>query len=98
MLTKKEIIEKLNHLKKRYSDEGVIIYALFGSYAKDSQDKYSDIDISYKLDYNKFSQKYQDGFSKLLRLRAIKEELEKEFKRKVDFVPYKEKFEESVYV
>ncbi len=98
MLTKNKILDKLNVLKKRYEDEGVVIYAFFGSYARETQDKYSDLDISYKLDYDRFSQKYKDGFSKLLRLQAIKEELEKEFKIKVDFVPYKEKFKESVYV
>ncbi len=98
MLTKKTILNKLSHLKKKYKNEGIIIYALFGSYAKDTFDKYSDIDIAYKIDYEKFSKKYKDGFSKLLRLQNIKEELEKEFGIKVDFVPYKKKFEESLYV
>lgn len=50
---------------------------VFGSYSKNTQNEYSDIDIAYKLDYNKFSKKYIGGFSKILRIDSIK----------VDFVP-----------
>ncbi len=98
MLTKEDVLYKLNILKKLYLDEGVEIYALFGSYAKDTFDEFSDIDIAYKTDYKKFSQKYKDGFSKLLKLQNIKEELEKTFNKKVDFVPFREEFKESLYV
>ncbi len=98
MLTKNDILHKLNILKKSYQNEGIEIYALFGSYAKDTFDEFSDIDIAYKINYQEFSKKYKDGFSKLLRLQNIKEELEKTFGKKVDFVLFKESFEESVYV
>ncbi len=97
MKTQKEILKILRNIKKRYEEEGIEIYALFGSYAKNSFDKFSDIDIAYKIDYQKFSQKYKDGFSKLLRLQEIKEELEKVLQKKVDFVPFKN-FEESIRV
>ena len=98
MLTKEEILKQLHNLKEKYKEDGIEIYALFGSYAKDCYDEFSDIDIAYKIDYEKFSKKYKDGFSKLLKLQSIKEELEKTFHKKVDFVPYKEKFKESLYV
>ena len=85
-MTKNEIILKLKELKPIYEKEGIIIIGLFGSYAKNRQTQYSDIDIAYKLDYDKFSQKYKDGFSKLLRIDDIKNELYEIFKIKVDFV------------
>ena len=82
-----EILNRLQKLKPVYEKEGLILLGLFGSYAKDSQCKYSDIDIAYKLDYDKFSQKYIGGFAKLLRIDNIKKELQNIFKRQVDFVP-----------
>ena len=85
-MTKNEIILKLKELKPIYEKEGIIIIGLFGSYAKNQQTEDSDIDIAYKLDYDKFSQKYKDGFSKLLRIDDIKNELYEIFKIKVDFV------------
>lgn len=87
MLQKNEIISKLKELKPTYEQEGLILLGVFGSYAKDTQNSFSDIDIAYKLDYDKFSTKYKDGFSKILRIDDIKEELEQTFKTKIDFVP-----------
>ncbi|PPK58285.1 nucleotidyltransferase family protein [Malaciobacter marinus] len=86
MINKNDIVVKLKELKPKYEQEGLILIGLFGSYAKDNQNSFSDIDIAYKVDYNKFSQKYKDGFSKLLRIDAIKNELQETFKTKVDFV------------
>jgi len=87
MLNKNDIVSKLKELKPKYEQEGLILLGLFGSYAKDKQNDFSDIDIAYKLDYDKFSQKYKDGFSKLLRIDDIKSEIEQAFKTKIDFVP-----------
>ncbi|MFA7091430.1 MAG: nucleotidyltransferase domain-containing protein [Arcobacteraceae bacterium] len=87
MLQKNEVVYKLKELKPKYEQEGLILLGLFGSYAKGNQNSFSDIDIAYKLDYDKFSQKYKDGFSKLLRIDDIKNELQQIFKTKVDFVP-----------
>ena len=64
-MKKEEILNKLKEIKPLYEKEGLEILGLFGSYAKDTQNEFSDIDIAYRLDYNKFSQKYVDGFSKL---------------------------------
>lgn len=86
VLQKNEIVSKLQELKPKYEQEGLILLGLFGSFARDNQNAFSDIDIAYKLDYDKFSQKYKDGFSKLLRIDDIKSELEHTFKTKIDFV------------
>ncbi|MFA6789227.1 MAG: nucleotidyltransferase domain-containing protein [Arcobacteraceae bacterium] len=100
MLQKNEIVSKLQELKPKYEQEGLILLGLFGSFAKDNQNAFSDIDIAYKLDYDKFSQKYKDGFSKLLRIDDIKSELEHTFKTKIDFVPdtNKKLLKDIVYV
>lgn len=100
MLNKDAIVSKLKELKPRYEDEGLILLGLFGSYARDNQNDFSDIDIAYKLDYDKFSIKYKDGFSKLLRIDNIKSELQQTFKTKIDFVPdsNKELLKDIVYV
>ncbi|MDQ7047597.1 MAG: nucleotidyltransferase domain-containing protein [Sulfurovum sp.] len=35
-------------------DEGFEVIGIFGSYARGNADKYSDIDIAYKLDFDTF--------------------------------------------
>lgn len=85
-MNKNEILNKLKELKPIYQNEGLEILGVFGSYAKETNTKYSDIDIAYKLDYDKFSKKYIGGFSKILRIDEIKEELKAIFKTEVDFV------------
>jgi predicted nucleotidyltransferase len=85
-MDKKEIIEQLKELKPIYEQEGLILIGLFGSYANNTQNQFSDLDIAYRLDYDKFSISYKDGFSKLLRIDAIKKELQDFFKIKVDLV------------
>ena len=85
-MNKNEILNKLKELKPIYQNEGLEILGVFGSYAKETNTKYSDIDIAYKLDYDKFSKKYIGGFSKILRIDEIKDELKAIFKTEVDFV------------
>ena len=72
-MNKNEILNKLKELKPIYQNEGLEILGVFGSYAKETNTKYSDIDIAYKLDYDKFSKKYIGGFSKILRIDEIKD-------------------------
>ena len=86
-MRKSDIVSTLHKLKPVYQEEGFILVGLFGSYARGTQSKFSDIDIAYKLDYDKFSQRYKDGFSKLLRIEDIKKELQSLFKKPVDLVP-----------
>ena len=85
-MNKNEILNKLKELKPIYQNVGLEILGVFGSYAKETNTKYSDIDIAYKLDYDKFSKKYIGGFSKILRIDEIKDELKTIFKTEVDFV------------
>ncbi len=100
MLTKTNILFTLKKIKPQYESEGVSLLGLFGSYATNKQTDFSDIDILYHLDYDKFSKKYKDGFSKLIRLDEIKKDLESQFKTKVDFVSDNNKnlLKEAIYV
>ena len=86
-MKKSQILNQLKMLKPIYEKEGLILLGLFGSYAKNTQTKYSDIDIVYKLDYDKFTQNYIGGFAKLLRIDDIKKELESTFHKQIDFIP-----------
>jgi len=81
-----DILTLLKELKLRYAQEGLNIVGLFGSYAKGENDRFSDVDIAYELDRSMFSKKYHDGFSKILRIEEIKENIEKVLHKKVDFV------------
>lgn len=87
MPTKNEILSTLKKVKPTYQEEGLILLGLFGSYAKNKQTQFSDIDVAYTLDYDRFSLKYKDGFSKLLRLEDIKQELQSILKTPIDLVP-----------
>ena len=93
------IIHYLKKVKPLYEKEGLIILGLFGSFAKNSETQYSDIDIAYKIDYALFSKKYVDGFSKLLRINDIKDEMKKNLQRPIDLIPFKESImKELIYV
>jgi len=100
MPQKNEILSKLKELKPDYEKDGIILLGLFGSYAKDTQTKFSDIDIAYKLDYEKFSKKYVGGFAKVLKLDDIKAELQTIFKKPIDFIPNSNKaiLKDMIYV
>lgn len=100
MKSKNEILSILKEIKPKYEEDGLIILGLFGSVAKDRDTKFSDIDIAYHLNYEEFSQKYRDGFSKILRIEDIKEELQTLLESKIDFVPDKNRdiLEELIYV
>ena len=86
-MEKRDILHTLTKIKEKYEEEGFILLGLFGSYAKESEDQYSDIDVAYTIEYDKFSRKYKDGFSKILRIDEIRKELEDRFHAKVDLVP-----------
>ena len=49
-VSKSDILNYLSFLKSELSSKGIEQIALFGSYAKDSQNVYSDIDIAIKKD------------------------------------------------
>ena len=85
-LNKNNILKLLKEFKLRYADEGLKLIGLFGSYARGSNDKFSDVDIAFQLDRKKFSHNYKDGFSKILRIQEVEQILTKAFHTKVDLV------------
>lgn len=85
MNTKEEIVKNIELLNKKYQDSGFRIFSLFGSYARGTQDMFSDIDLTYSIDHNKFFK--DDAFAKLAKIEEIKNELEKKFRTKVDLIP-----------
>ena len=46
-ITKEDILGILKKVKPKYQQEGVDILGFIGSYAKDTQDEFSDVDIAY---------------------------------------------------
>jgi len=67
------ILKELKKLKDIYKDNGFLIIGVFGSYARDEENKNSDIDILYKLD-KKFTEKY-GGWGSIMQLDKIKEHI-----------------------
>jgi len=84
--TIQNITSLISNKKKQYIQEGFEIIGIFGSYARGNESKYSDVDIAYKLDFDTFDKQFKGGFSKLLRIEEIKEELQKLLHLKVDLI------------
>lgn len=80
------LLNKIKTVKEKYISDGIEIVGVFGSIARGDDDRFSDIDITYKVDYDLFFKRYQDGFSQILKIGEIKEALEKELQKKVDFI------------
>jgi predicted nucleotidyltransferase len=76
----------LKDLKERYAREGFHIVGIFGSEARAEADPFSDIDLAYTIDHDRFYP--ENGFRKLIRVEEIKKELEAYLGRPVDLVPY----------
>ena len=76
------VIDKLKSVKSQYQQDGFNIIALFGSYATNSQNNSSDIDLLYEVD-NSFLEKYK-GFKSVSKVLQIQEELSSLFHTKVD--------------
>ncbi len=85
MLKQKEIVEYLQQYNVENLPSGIQLVGLFGSYARGTQDSYSDVDITYHIDHDVF---YKDNaFKKLIALEEIKKELEYALHHKVDLIP-----------
>jgi len=69
----REIKNSLSSLIPKYSKEGLILYGIFGSCARNEMDCFSDIDIAYKINHDKFYK--DDAFKKLIRIEEIKKEM-----------------------
>ncbi len=85
MLKKEKIIHDLRLLNDKYEQDGFKIISLFGSYARETNDVFSDVDLTYKIDHDIF---YKDNaFAKLAKIEDIKKELENNFQAKIDLIP-----------
>ena len=84
-MNKETIIRDVKKLNEKYEEDGFTIVSLFGSYARDTYDIYSDIDLTYRIDHNKFFK--DDAFAKLAKIEEIKQELEHIFHKKIDLIP-----------
>ena len=79
---KEQILLYLSQIKDDLVKNGIEKIGLFGSYAKDKADLYSDIDIVIKTTPD-FVQKF-DGVTGFLFLEELREDLEKHFHKPVD--------------
>ena len=85
MITKENIVQTLKLLNKKYQNLGFKVNSLFGSYARGTNDSFSDIDLTYTINHNKFYK--DDAFGKLAKIEDIKIELQNQFHTKVDLIP-----------
>lgn len=85
MLSRENILKTLKNFNEVHEDEGFRVVSLFGSYARGNADDFSDIDLTYKIDHERFFK--DNAFAKLLKIEELKEELQKELKKKIDFIP-----------
>ncbi len=75
------IINYLKEHKNEYTDMGIDIIGIFGSYAKDTNSRNSDIDILYDT---------KQGITNLYeKKQLLKEELEKVFNTRIDLASKK---------
>jgi len=81
-ILKSDILLFLKILKKDLAKKGIKKIALFGSFSKDSQNIYSDIDIAIKKEKN-FLQKYSPYYYFEI-VSKIKASVRKEFGKNVD--------------
>jgi predicted nucleotidyltransferase len=80
-----EILQKLDIIKPKLANDGIIICGIFGSVARNEASSCSDVDIAYKLDKELFLSKYK-GFSGASKIAQTSNELAKYLNTKVDFV------------
>jgi len=84
MPTKDEILNFLRELKPELESFGIYKVGLFGSYAKDSADAFSDIDIAIETDGAKMVKNLGNPFSALVFLDDFKKKLSSKFNVNVD--------------
>ena len=80
--TKENILEYLKEIKPLLRENGIISLALFGSFAKGTQNVYSDIDVAIQKDKDYL--KTKSAYSYFDELSKIKEMIQKKFGRKSD--------------
>ncbi|KFL34479.1 MULTISPECIES: nucleotidyltransferase domain-containing protein [unclassified Sulfurospirillum] len=83
MLNKNEILDYLKTLKPSLEINGISKLGIFGSYAKDSADEQSDIDVCYETS-ERFIQSYK-GWNAFVYLdENLRNKLSQKFDKKVD--------------
>lgn len=82
MLTKDEILDYLKEIKPKLQEDGIIKLGLFGSFAKDSADIASDVDITIETSKD-FVNKFK-GFDGFIYLDDLRSDFMRKFKRQVD--------------
>jgi predicted nucleotidyltransferase len=82
-VTKEHILKELKKLQPLFSNEGVNILGLFGSYSRDEATQDSDIDILIETT-PKFL-KNNIGWDALVKLDELKEILKEKFNKDIDF-------------
>ena len=83
ILTKEEILEKLNANKDVLENYGVKRIGLFGSYARGEQKKDSDIDLLVEFDLTIFGKDFKGLFDAFTEMSFYMEKL---FARKIDIL------------
>lgn len=81
-LNQKNILSYLKSIKPKLSKDGIIKLGLFGSYAKDKNTPYSDVDIVIQTSKD-FTDKFI-GFKGIIYLDDLRIMLLEKFKTKVD--------------
>ena len=80
-MNKDTIIKDIRYFNDKYKKNGFVLVSLFGSYANGTNDFFSDIDLTYKIDHNIFYK--DDAFAQLDKIQEIKKELENKLHKKV---------------
>ena len=81
-MQKENILNYLANIKSELANNGIEKIGLFGSFARDSADLYSDIDIVIKTS-SLFAKKFK-GVDSFIYLDDLRKKIEKKFQRKVD--------------
>ena len=82
-MDKKEILKYLETLKSKLQKDGIVSIGLFGSFAKESPDKDSDIDILIETS-DAFINKYRGWDAFIYIDENIREKISNKFHKKVD--------------
>ena len=82
-MDKKEILKYLETLKSKLQKDGIVSIGLFGSFAKESADKDSDIDILIETS-DAFINKYRGWDAFIYIDENIREKISNKFHKKVD--------------
>ncbi|CUV65398.1 Putative nucleotidyltransferase [Sulfurovum sp. enrichment culture clone C5] len=94
--TKENILQYLGEIKSEFSSNGITVVALFGSYAKNTQTPYSDIDIAIGKQSD-FLERHS-AYSYFDTIAKLKELIGKKFHRNIDVfdIDSKSPFMESI--